>query len=204
MRVVEVSAKTVDDALSQGLQQLGLQKEDATYEVIEEPSKGLLGFLTKPAKVLVKEKFNAEKFLKGFLIEFLEKFNVNFIIDVEKTDTHINLNITGEDLGVLIGKHGKTLDSIQYITNLAVNRQSDEYVRVLIDVNNYRTKREETLIELAHKLANKSIYRKRKVLLEPMNAMERRIIHSALNDHHKVKTYSEGEEPFRKVAIEPK
>ncbi|WP_350343673.1 RNA-binding cell elongation regulator Jag/EloR [Proteinivorax tanatarense] len=205
MRSVEVSAKSVEEALEQGLKQLGLGKEQVTFEVLEEPTKGILGLLSKPAKISIKEKFNPEKFVKGFLIEMLEKFNVNFVIEMEKQQaSHLTANIIGEDLGVLIGKHGKTLDSIQYLTNLAVNRKADDYTRVLVDVNGYRSKREETLVSLAKRLASKSINTKRKVLLEPMNAMERRIIHSTLNDSDSVKTYSVGEEPFRKVAIEPK
>ncbi|WP_353893290.1 RNA-binding cell elongation regulator Jag/EloR [Proteinivorax hydrogeniformans] len=204
MRSVEVSAKSVKDALEQGLQQLGLEEEQVTYDILEEPTKGILGLLSKPAKIVITEKFNPEKFVKGFLIEFLEHFNVSFVIDLKQDQSSLKVNITGEDLGVLIGKHGKTLDSIQYITNLALNRKTEEYFRVVIDVNNYREKREETLVSLANRLASKAINTKRKVLLEPMNAMERRIIHSTLNDSTTVKTYSVGEEPFRKVAIEPK
>ena len=203
MRVVEISAKTIDEALKEGLQQLGLTKDDIDYEVIEFPSKGILGIGSKPAKVLIKEKFNPSNEVKVFLNGVLKPFNISYDLEVEEHDEYIKAKITGDDLAILIGKHGKTIDAIQYLLALSVNKKTEEYRKVLLDVNGYREKREQTLENLANRQAQRAKAIKKKIYLEPMNAMERRIIHSVLNEDPEIETYSEGEEPFRRIVIQP-
>lgn len=203
MRVVEISAKTIDDALKEGLQQLGLTKDDIDYEIIEYPTKGILGIGAKPAKLLIKERFSLVREIKIFLNGVLKSFNVNYELDVEETEEYTKVKIIGDDLAILIGKHGKTIDAIQYLLTLSVNKKSEEYRKVLLDVNGYREKREQTLENLAIRQAQRSKALKKRIYLEPMNAMERRIIHSVLNQDPQIETYSEGEEPFRRIVIEP-
>ncbi len=203
MRVVEISAKTIEEAVEQGLQQLGLTKDAVDYEVLEYPTKGLLGIMAKPAKVLVKELFNPVNEIKKYINEILKPFNVQYDVDVIDYQEYIKANINGDDLAILIGKHGKTIDSLQYLLALAINKKTDNYIKVLLDINGYRVKRELTLENLAIRQAQRAKTIGKKIVLEPMNAMERRIIHSILNDDPEIETYSEGEEPHRKIVIEP-
>lgn len=203
MRVVEISAKTIEEAIEEGLQQLNLTKEDVDYEVLEYPSKGILGIMAKPAKVLIKERFNPVLEIKRYLNGLLKPFNISYSLDVTEHPEYIKAKITGDDLAILIGKHGKTIDAIQYLLALSLNKATEEYVKVLVDVNGYREKREQTLENLANRQAQRAKALKKKIVLEPMNAMERRIIHSVLNDDPEIETYSEGEEPFRRIVIEP-
>lgn len=203
MRVVEISAKTIDDAIQEGLQQLGLTKDEIDYEVIEYPSKGILGIGSKPAKILIKERFNLVSEVKNFLRGVLESFNISYELEVEETTDYTKVKITGDDLAILIGKHGKTIDAIQYLLALSVNKKTEEYRKVLLDVNGYREKREQTLENVAIRQAQRAKALKKKIYLEPMNAMERRIIHSVLNKDPQIETHSEGEEPFRRIVIIP-
>lgn len=203
MRVVEISAKTIEEAIKEGLQQLGLTKDDIDYDVIDYPSKGILGIGSKPAKVLIKERFNPVNEVKIFLKGILGAFNLSYELNVEEFSDYIKANVNGEDLAILIGKHGKTIDAIQYLLALSVNKKAEEYKKVLLDVNGYREKREQTLEKLANRQAQRAKALKKKIFLEPMNPMERRIIHSILNEDPEIETYSEGEEPYRRIVIQP-
>ena len=203
MRVVEISAKSIDEALSEGLQQLDLAKDEVEFEVIKHPTKGILGLMAKPAQIIIREKFSPKKETRKFLNNALESFKVNYNLELIDYPDFIKANITGDDLAILIGKHGKTIDALQYLLSLTINKKTEEYVKILLDVNGYRLKREKTLESLAIRQSQRAKAIGKKIVLEPMNALERRIIHSVLNDHTDIETYSEGEEPHRRVVIEP-
>lgn len=202
MKSIEYVGKSVQEAIDQALLELNLSIEEVEYEVLEQGSKGFLGLIgSKPAKiqVVVKEKANdiAEKFIK----DLFESIDKEVSIDIDKKDGVLNINLDGEDMGFLIGKRGETLDAIQFLTSLVVNKEKNGYQKVLLDVGDYRKKREESLVRFANKVARTVAKTKRKIKLEPMNPYERRIIHSALQEDRYVTTYSEGEEPERKIVI---
>ena len=140
---------------------------------------------------------------KEFLGKVFEAMNMEVSISVEMNENEMDIELSGKDMGVLIGKRGQTLDSLQYLTSIVVNKGQKEYIRVKVDTENYRSRRKETLENLAKNLAYKAKRTKNPVSLEPMNPYERRIIHSALQNDKYVTTHSEGEDPFRKVIITP-
>lgn len=202
--VLEKTGKTVEEALAAALTELNLPEERVDYEIIDTPSKGFLGLIgTKPAKIKVTvKKLSQLEIVLQFLTRIFAAMDIVVEIDQVKIDDGYQLNLHGEDLGVLIGKHGQTLDALQYLTNLAANRDIEETkMRVILDVENYRRRREETLQRLARRLAEKVRRGGDKIVLEPMSRHERKIIHTALQDDHRVFTYSDGEEPYRKVVV---
>lgn len=205
MRFLEKTGKTIQDAVNSALLELGISEQEALVEVLEEPSKGFLGILgNKLAKVKVTEKYNPVKEAKYFLVKVCREFGVKPEFELQENKEHTVINIRGEDLGILIGRRGDTLDSLQYLTNLAVNKDSSEIsdrVKIILDVEGYRGRREETLIKLAQRLSEKVKRTRSRVVLEPMNPHERRVIHTALQNDNAIQTYSEGEEPYRKVVI---
>lgn len=203
MEFVEFRGKTVDDAITNALVSLGTTSDQIEYEVIEKGSNGILGFGSKDAVIKVARKLTPEDVVKDFLSEVFEKMNleVEIIAKFDEIEGVIDVELKGPEMGVLIGKRGQTLDSLQYLTNLAVNRKSDNYLRVKIDTEDYRRRRKETLENLAKNMAYKVKRTKRPVSLESMNPYERRIIHSALQNDKFVVTHSEGEEPYRHVVI---
>lgn len=199
--IVEKTAKTVQEAISIALEELGAQREDVEINIIEEGAKGLFGIGGKNARVQVRLKGAGHEDGVEFLRSVFEKMNVSVNIEKTEDDESIMLKVTGKDSGIIIGRRGETLDALQYLTSLVVNKKSDVYKRVTIDIENYRQKREETLVKLADRLADRVVRYRRNVTLEPMNPYERRIIHSTLQDNDYVETYSVGEEPNRKVVI---
>ena len=203
MEFVEFRGKTVDDAITNALVSLGTTSDQIEYEVIEKGSNGILGFGSKDAVIKVAKKSTPEDVVKDFLTEVFDKMNleVEIITKFDEIEGVIDIELKGPEMGVLIGKRGQTLDSLQYLTNLAVNRKSDNYLRVKIDTEDYRRRRKETLENLAKNRAYKVKRTKRPVSLEAMNPYERRIIHSALQNDKYVVTHSEGEEPYRHVVI---
>ena len=205
--VVEKTGKTVRDALDEALAELKLPEERVTYEVIEEPTKGFLGIIGgRLAKVRVTEnELSPLERAQEFLTQIFGQMHLSVRLEGNSTNEGYVFNLLGEDLGILIGKHGQTLDALQYLTNLAANRDlKEEKVRIILDVESYRGRREETLRRLALRLADRVKHSGEKIVLEPMNRHERKIIHTALQDHHRVMTYSDGEEPYRKVVIDVK
>ena len=213
MNSMEFSGKTVSDALSVALKELNVTEDKITYEVLEEGSKGLLGLIgTRPAviKVTVKAvepvepvKKDSQVEAKDFLKGVLDSMEILAEIETKLEDNILKVNLTGPKMGLIIGYRGETLDSLQYLTSLVINKRRDgEYVRVVLDTEGYRQKREETLERLAEKTAYKVKKYGRAMKLEPMNPYERRIIHSKLQEDTKVKTFSVGDEPFRRVVIE--
>ncbi|OAT79884.1 RNA-binding cell elongation regulator Jag/EloR [Desulfotomaculum copahuensis] len=205
MEEVERTAKSVDEAVNLALADLGVAKEEVDVTVLEEPSKGLFGILGgKPARVKVAIKDTAARRAGNFLKSLFQAMDIPVELQIEEKDRLLNININGQDVGVLIGRRGETLDSLQYLLNLFVNKNQVQRCRVLLDVEGYRRRREETLERLAWKLADKARQRGRNVVLEPMSAQERRIIHTALQNRDDIYTFSEGEEPYRKIVISPK
>lgn len=203
MEFIEVTAKTVDDAITEALVQLGATSDQIEYEVIEKGSSGFLGFNSKPAKIKARKKFTPEDIIRDFLTKVFEAMHMEVEIIIKQSDEEnvFDVELKGDDMGVLIGKRGQTLDSLQYLTNLAINKHSDEYYKVKIDTEDYRKRRKETLENLAKNIAYKVKRTKRPVSLEPMNPFERRIIHSALQNDRYVTTHSEGDEPYRHVVV---
>ncbi|MBQ7563689.1 MAG: protein jag [Lachnospiraceae bacterium] len=251
MDYIEVTGKTVDDAITEACQKLEVTSDRLDYEVIEKGSSGFLGFGNKPAVIKArikseekeapvsekKEEKPAEKKgekasapvekakavekkdeetgsekstspksgAAGDPKEFLEKvfaaMDLKVDIKVEQTEEEMSVELSGDEMGILIGKRGQTLDSLQYLTSLYVNKNTNDYIRVKLDTENYRERRKDTLENLAKNLAYKVKRTKRPVVLEPMNPYERRIIHSTLQNDKYVSTHSEGDEPFRKVVI---
>lgn len=204
MRVeaIQKTGKTVDEAVEEALKELKISREDAEIEVIEEGSRGFLGmFGTKEAVVKVKKKFDPEKTAKTFLKEMFISMGLIVNIDTTLKEKQLEIKISGDDMGIIIGKRGQTLDAIQYLVNLVVNKGTAPYISVTLDTENYRERRKETLESLAFNLAKKVKHTGKNVVLEPMNPYERRIIHSALQNDRYVTTYSEGDEPYRNVVI---
>lgn len=198
---VEKTGKTVQEAIFLALEELQAENEDVDIEVLEEGSKGLFGIGGKVAKIRVTLKDTQLTEAKRFLINVFSKMYVSVEIEAQEDDESILFNIKGEDSGIIIGRRGETLDALQYLTSLVANKNRDDYKRVTVDIENYRKKREETLIRLANRLAERVERYKKDVTLEPMNPFERRIIHSTLQDNRYVETYSVGEEPNRKIVI---
>lgn len=203
MDFIQVSAKTVDDAITEALIKLGTTSDQIEYEVIEKGSAGFLGIARKDAVIKVRKKCTVEDNIKDFLNQVFDamKLKVEIIITRQENSNNIDVELKGPDMGVLIGKRGQTLDSLQYLTNLAVNKNAEDYVKVKIDTEDYRKRRKETLENLARNIAYKVKRTKRPVSLEPMNPFERRVIHSALQNDRFVTTHSEGDEPYRHVVV---
>ena len=227
MITVEKTGKTVEEAVASALKELQVTENDVTVEVLEQPKSGFLGLIgARPAKVAVtlikkEEPVQEEKAVvetkeesapivgedpivvgKAFLMDVFAKMNLTVAIEVEEKEEVVLFDLKGNDLGILIGRHGQTLDALQYLTNLAANKHAGEgRKRIVLDVEDYRKRREETLVRLAQRLANKVKRRNQRIVLEPMSRHERKIIHMALQDDPQIATYSEGEEPYRKIVI---
>ena len=202
MDKITKSGKTVDDALHEALKELNASKDEVEVTVIDEGIKGFLGmFGAKDAVIQVVRKFNPEKIAVTFLNEMFQAMHMNVSIETKLKEKQLSIELSGDEIGVLIGKRGQTLDSIQYLVSLVVNKGNSPYISILLDTENYRQRRKETLESLAYNKAKKVKQTKRNVVLEPMNPYERRIIHSSLQNDRYVTTYSEGEEPYRNVVI---
>ncbi len=203
MDFIQVSAKTVSDAITEACQKLVVSSEKLEYEVIEEGSNGFLGIGAKPAVIKARVKNTIEDIAKNFLNEVFRAMNLEVVIDMKYNEAArtMDIDLSGSEMGVLIGKRGQTLDSLQYLVSLVVNKDVEDYIRVKVDTENYRQRRKETLENLAKNISYKVKRTKRSVSLEPMNPYERRIIHSALQNDRYVTTHSEGEEPFRHVVV---
>lgn len=202
----EKTAKSVDEAIALGLEELKIDDiSEVNVEVLEEGSKGFLGLGSKEAHVKLSVKDANAAIAKRFLKDVFEAMKLEVNIDAKSGEGNtLNIDLSGEYMGIIIGKRGDTLDSLQYLTSLIVNHESDEYIKVTLDTENYREKRVEALLKLAERLGNKVARTGRKYTLEPMNPYERRIIHASLQDNEDITTFSVGEDPYRKVVIAPK
>lgn len=213
MKTLIVVAKTIEDAISEGLGQLGVTREEVDVEVLEQPSKGLFGFGGKEAKVSlhviekkrVKEKpsLTAEVYeeAKKFLLDALQAMGLEASIDVHDDGDQVRFDVQGPSLSQMIGRRGQTLDALQYLTNLVANKYDHGHARIVLDAENYRARRQKTLEQLAQRLASNVVKSHNEVVLEPMSPAERKIIHAYLQGHPKVTTYSTGEEPNRRIVI---
>jgi spoIIIJ-associated protein len=204
MDMITVSAKTVDEAITKALIQLETTSDRLEYEIVEKGSNGILGFIgSKPAIIRAKKKVTIEDTAMDFLKDVFGamEMEVKLEADYNDVDKEISIDMSGNDMGILIGKRGQTLDSLQYLVSLVINKESEDYIRVKLDTENYRERRKETLETLAKNIAYKVKRTKRSVSLEPMNPYERRIIHSSLQNDKFVVTRSEGEDPFRHIVI---
>jgi len=242
MKTIEITGKTIDEAIEQGLKELKCTRDEVEVEIIEAPSRGLFGLIgAKAAKIRLnlrdknneaelfgfakKQEYKTEKVRNtaesnevihkektdtgeepetvaiNFLNKIFEKLGVIVNTEVSKQEDFLYLAFHGDDLGILIGRRGETLDSLQYLTNLVVGRKFSQKYRIILDVEGYRKRREQTLVNLAYRLSEKVKRTGHNIVLEPMNPHERRIIHTALQNDQKVRTFSEGEEPYRKVII---
>ena len=206
MKTLEITGKNVTEALENALKELKVTEDRVEYEVLDEGSKGFLNFIgTKPAKILVKVKRDYKEEVRLFLRNILDNMNVQAEIRIKEEKDIVYIDLTGPKMGIIIGYRGETLDSLQYLASLVVNKDhSIPYKKVVLDTENYRKKREETLISVAEKTAYKVIKTRKPYRLEPMNPYERRIIHSALQDNEYVSTFSDGEEPHRRVVVDIK
>ena len=206
MKSIEIEGKTVEEALNRALVELGTEENMVNVEILDQGSKGLFNVIgVKPAKVRVSLKYDYIEEAHNFLANVLSTMKIDAEINIEEDNDTLHINLSGKNMGILIGYRGETLDSIQYLVSLVVNKVHDlPHKRVVLDTENYRSKREETLEGVAIKTANRVIKTKKAFKLEPMNPYERRIIHSALQNNAFVVTHSEGEEPFRRVVIELK
>lgn len=256
-KVIEMTGKTVEDALNAALENLGVAAENVDYEILENPSKGFFGFGAKPAKIKVtlkeieaeipqpieipatkieekiepvleetkidavtetqietatveesKTHFDKKSVIlaaKKFLLEVFDAMKIEVEVNEIEKESEVVLDLVGKDIGVLIGKHGQTLDSLQYLTNLAANiHDSEERIYFVLDVENYRSRRATALKKLAKSVADRAVRTHQDVKLEPMSRSERKVIHTALQENVKVETHSAGEDPYRYIIISPK
>ena len=203
MEYTKFSAKTVNDAITEACKALGVTSDKLDYKVVEEGSNGFLGIGAKDAQIEAAVKNSVSDVASDFLKDVFAAMNMTVVVDVKYNadDNEMNIDLSGDDMGVLIGKRGQTLDSLQYLVSLVVNKGNEGYIRVKVDTENYRERRKSTLENLAKNMAYKVKRTRRPLHLEPMNPYERRIIHSALQNDKFVTTHSEGEEPYRHVVI---
>lgn len=204
IKSIEVTGKTEDEAISSALEQLGMSRDEVSVEIIERAKSGFLGLGASPAVIRVSyevvdgQREKAERFIRGLL----EHMGTEAQIDItERDDGGLNINLSGSGMGAIIGRRGETLDAIQHLVNYSVNRGSEKRLHINVDAENYRSKREESLVRLAEKMAAKAIKYKRSMALEPMNSYERHVIHTALQDYEGVSTASTGVEPNRRVVV---
>lgn len=204
MDFIEITAKTLDDAITEASIQLGTTSDNIQYEIVDKGTSGFLGLGSKEAKIKVWVKSTPVEEVKKFLSDVFKAMNlgnVEILVDTDENYSFLDVNLKGDDMGVLIGKRGQTLDSLQSLASLVVNKNSESFIRVKLDTENYRKRRKDTLENLARNIAFKVKKSRKVVSLEPMNPYERRIIHSALQNDKYVATHSEGEEPFRHVVV---
>ena len=199
---IEKRGRSVDEAIKAALEELGCDIEDAIIEVIEEPSKGLLGLVKKPAVVRVTRREKPEEEVRRVLENLLQKMKIEYQIgEAVWEEGRVRINIVGKDVGLLIGRKGETLNALQFMVGLIVNRKRQEKIRVVLDVEDYRKKKEESLEALALRLSERVKKTKKNVVMRPMNSQERRIVHTTLQGDPQITTYSLGDEPNRKVVI---
>ena len=205
-KVIEREGRTVEDAIAEGLKDLNAAREDVEVEVLDKGAKSVLGlFGGKPARVRltlhVEDKLETTA---KFLTRVTELMGCPAKVEAEAREEGVHMELSGETMNALIGSRGETLDALQYLTSIVLNKGSDEYTRITLDTENYRAKREQSLVRLAEKLAQKAYRTRRRVVLEPMTPYERRIIHSALQNNPSATTHSEGEDGDRHIVVDPR
>ncbi len=202
VQIIEKKGKSVDEAIQSALEELSCDIEDVSVEVVEEPTKGLLGIGKKPALVRVTKKEKPEEEACNIIQQLLEHMKIDYQVNQAETkEGYIHINLSGNDMGLLIGRRGETLDALQFVTGLILNRKKENRVKVLLDVEDYRKKREESIESLALKLSDRVKSTRKNVVMRPMSSQERRIVHSVLQNDAQITTFSTGDEPNRKVVI---
>ncbi|HEX7056504.1 MAG TPA: RNA-binding cell elongation regulator Jag/EloR [Bacilli bacterium] len=202
MKKVIATGKTIDEAVKSGLEQLKTTANRVKIHIVDQPTKGLFGLLgTKEAKVELELIPDPVDEAIAFLEQIFDAMRVPVRIERSIGGDGIKLNLTGPDLGLLIGRRGQTLDALQFLVNIIANKFSDTHVRILLDAENFRDRRRKTLEDLSIRLAGRVVRTRKEIVLEPMSPQERKVIHTVLQEHPKVRTYSKGEEPNRRVVI---
>lgn len=205
MKQTTATGQTVKEAVESALAQLQITEDRADISIVDEGKKGIFGiFGARPAVVKVSVIKDPVEEAEKFLLDVSEKMGAPVTINVEKNGKQVKFILSGEKIALLIGKRGQTLNSLQFLTQLVINRFSGQYLNVMVDAEHYRERRNDTLIQLAQRLAQKAVQTKKEVSLEPMPSYERKIIHTALVENKKIKTYSSGEDPHRHIVIAPK
>lgn len=206
MEYIEFKGKTVDEAVTTASIQFGIASNELDYKIVDKGNTGFLGINKKPAVIMARRKETVVDKTEVYLDALFKAMNIDTVVDIQynEEDRNMNINLTGQEMGILIGKRGQTLDALQYLISLFVNKESENYIRVKLDTENYRARRKETLEQLAKNIAIKVKRYKKSMSLEPMNPYERRIIHSALQNDKYVTTRSEGDEPNRYIIVELK
>lgn len=204
MKQVTATGQTVEEAVESALAQLNTTKDRTDVAIIDEGKKGIFGiFGSRPAVVKVTVIIDPIEEAKKFLLQVSEQMGAPIDIEVKRDGKQVLFVMTGEKIALLIGKRGQTLNSLQYLTQLIINRFSTQYLTVILDAEDYRNRRNDTLIQLAHRLALKAIKTGKDVALEPMPSYERKVIHTALSNNKRVKTFSDGSDPHRHIVISP-
>ncbi len=205
MKQTTATGQTVKEAVESALAQLQITEDRADISIVDEGKKGIFGiFGARPAVVKVSVIKDPIEEAEKFLLDVSEKMGAPVTINVEKNGKQVKFILSGEKIALLIGKRGQTLNSLQFLTQLVINRFSGQYLNVMVDAEHYRERRNDTLVQLAQRLAQKAVQTKKEVSLEPMPSYERKIIHTALMENKKIKTYSSGEDPHRHIVIAPK
>lgn len=204
MKQITATGQTVEEAVESALAQLSTTRDRIEVTIVDVGKKGFLGiFGSRPAIIKATVKIDAIEEARGFLLQVSEKMGVPIQIEVLRDGKQVNFILTGEKIALLIGKRGQTLNSLQYLTQLVINRFSNQYLTVILDAEDYRKRRNDTLVQLAQRLAQKALKSGKNVSLEPMPSYERKVIHTALVGNRRIKTYSDGSEPHRFIVISP-
>jgi spoIIIJ-associated protein len=204
VKQVTATGQNVEEAVKSALAQLQVSKDRTDVDVIDQGKKGIFGiFGSRPAVVKVTVIIDPIEEAQKFLTQVSEQMGAPAEIEIKREGKHVHFIMTGEKIALLIGKRGQTLNSLQYLTQLVLNRFSNQYLTVILDAEDYRKRRNETLIQLAHRLAQKAVRTGTDVTLEPMPSYERKVIHAALSENKRVKTISDGTEPHRYIVISP-
>ena len=186
METTQQKGKTVEEALRYALARLGVNRDEVKVEIVQEPEKGIFGLIGNKDAIVKVTKVDQEQMVinetEELLLKILNKMGIDASLDINKEKENVYVDISGEDMALVIGRRGQTLDSLQYLVSLAINKERDDYIRILLDAENYRSKRKKTLQNLARRLAKKAVRKKSDIVLEPMNPYERRIIHSTLQN----------------------
>ncbi|MGP1567758.1 MAG: RNA-binding cell elongation regulator Jag/EloR [Peptoanaerobacter stomatis] len=201
MEYIQISGKTRQEAIERAIEQLGVDESKMDIQVVDEGSKGFLGIGAKDYIIKVKKILDREDLIREFLEKIFKSMDTVCDINIVQTEENTRVEIKGEDAAIFIGKRGESLDSLQMLTNIVVSKALDSHEKIILDIENYREKREKSLIAYAKKMAKKVIFQRRNIKLEPMNPYERRVIHYALQDDGRINTFSEGEEPNRRIVL---
>ncbi|HFU6495137.1 TPA: RNA-binding cell elongation regulator Jag/EloR [Listeria monocytogenes] len=203
MRDITAQGSNVEEAIQNALATLETTRDKVEVEVLDEGKKGIFGIGSRLAMVKVIEKEDGIQVAIDYLLDIATKMGAVITIDVEEVGKDVKLQIKGDSLGMLIGKHGQTLNALQYLTQLIANKTTSQYKNIIVNVGDYRERRHETLVILANKMADKALKTKRAVHLEPMPSFERKIIHAILSENEQIETHSEGRDPYRYIVIKP-